>query len=80
MCKHIHSKEVIARKAWQCFGCERRFDKGTMKRCEIMRGDGRIYTLSLCEQCVQATHNLQYEDTYGPGELRDLWVNEVTDG
>ena len=68
--------EVVGRKLVKtrakhiCFGCGRKFERGTvMERSCVF--DGKPWTCYLCPSCQKACSELSWQDEYGFGELRE---------
>ena len=53
MITHIRSAEVKIRKEKKCFCCYEKFPKGTKMNTSTNVGDGRIYTLYICDECEE---------------------------
>lgn len=53
-----------------CFGCGRKFCRGTMMERSCVF-DGKPWTCYLCESCQEASSELNWDDEYGFGELRE---------
>ena len=68
----IKEKVVTTRKSCQCFGCERRFPKGTTIKKVTWRGDNKLETYAWCKVCENywAIH-MRYDDEICFGELRN---------
>lgn len=76
MCTTLKSTTVRIRKDRRCFGCETVFTKGSELRCHLTRGDGRLYSIYLCERCDKAAANHQkmsHGECFLQGELREFW-------
>lgn len=72
MCRLISEKVVTTRKTHQCFGCEQVYLKGVRLRAKRSCGDGRIYTLYLCDRCHDASKRFPYGGVYYQGDLKEL--------
>ncbi len=68
MCRLLNSKQVRTRKAHACGGCERVQPVGTLMLAEKTVGDGRMYTLYLCEECIVKRARCPYQ-SFERGEL-----------
>ena len=66
----VGRKFVKTRVAHICFGCGRKFCKGSMmeRSCVV---DGTPWTCYLCESCQKASAELGWQDEYGFGDLRE---------
>ena len=73
MCQRIAYKLVTTRKPHRCFGCEEQYPKGSRLHAQTMRGDGKVYTLHLCDRCNVASQQYRYPDVYYEGQLKELW-------
>ena len=73
MCQEIKRARVHIRKGRNCFGCETPISKGATLWASTQRGDGRLYTIYLCNRCFAVSRTLDYGQSYGEGELRELW-------
>ena len=67
MCLTLRSKVVTTRKAHRCFGCGEEWPAGSQMHAEVTRGDGRVYTLYLCDECHAVVP--AYGEVYYEGEL-----------
>lgn len=62
---------VKTRKNHICFGCGRTFIAGVnMERSGIVDG-GTVWTCYLCESCIQAMKDLDWDDEFGFTDLRE---------
>ena len=70
MADTIGRKIVTTKKQHICFGCGRKFPKGTkMERSCIV--DGTAWTCYLCPTCIEITSLMHLGDDFGYGELRE---------
>ena len=73
----VRSKYVITRKLHKCFGCLESFPAGTEMLAQTNIGDGRIYTIYICDECedfMTKNHDLCYDPSgfcYQEGCVRD---------
>ena len=63
-------KVVKTRVDHVCFGCGRKFCRGTMMERSCVF-DGTPWTCYLCESCQKASAELGWQDEYGFGDLRE---------
>jgi hypothetical protein len=49
----ISDKVVKTRKPHMCFGCGRKFEKGTTMNCQVNKHDGEIHAVYSCETCQE---------------------------
>ena len=67
----IGRKMISTRKPHVCFGCGRQFPPKTkMERSAVVDG-GSVWTCYLCKTCVDVSQELNWNDEYGFGELRE---------
>ena len=66
----VGRKVVKTRAAHVCFGCRRKFERGTMMERSCVF-DGKPWTCYLCESCQEASSELNWGDEYGFGDLRE---------
>ncbi len=66
----VGRKFVKTRVEHICFGCGRKFRKGIMMERSCVF-DGTPWTCYLCKSCQEASAELNWQDEYGFGELRD---------
>lgn len=66
----VGRKVVKTRTAHVCFGCGRKFERGTMMERSCVF-DGKPWTCYLCEICQKASSELGWQDEYGFGDLRE---------
>ena len=70
MADTIGRKIVVIRKPHICFGCGRKFPKGTkMERSCVV--DGTAWTCYLCPTCIEITSLIHWCDDFGYGDLRE---------
>lgn len=66
----VGRKVVKTRVDHVCFGCGRKFCRGTMMERSCVF-DGTPWTCYLCESCQKASAELGWQDEYGFGDLRE---------
>lgn len=64
-------KTVSTRKPHNCFGCGRKFPKGTKMEASCVVECGSIRTDYLCLTCVDITSHMSWGDEFGYSELRE---------
>jgi len=60
-------KNLTTRKEHQCFGCYRKFPKGTVMHYQKNVHEGEIYNLHTCLTCRELLDFHFYDDTYEQG-------------
>lgn len=65
----ISTKDVVTRKPHRCFGCAREFPSGISMRKDFV-ADYKPFTAYLCGTCRQVVENMDWNDSYGLGDLR----------
>ena len=74
MPEFIRDKTVTTRKVHKCHGCLEEIPKGTSVYSQTCVEDDRIYTLYMCDSCLEycgdCTKCLEYEEAY-PGYVRE---------
>ncbi|CAG5001812.1 hypothetical protein DYBT9275_02746 [Dyadobacter sp. CECT 9275] len=56
----ISSKTVATRKEHKCFTCCRNMPKGSTMLASTNKEDGQIYTLYICQTCVDVIHEFPH--------------------
>ena len=62
--EEVRSKYVKTRKQHRCLGCLENFPAGTEMLAQTNIGDGRIYTIYICEECeefMSENHDLCFD-------------------
>ena len=68
----IHHKYVKTRKPHNCFGCGRKFPKGSILNREAVEDGGSVFTAYMCPSCEDYIQKYLYPfDEFGYGDLRD---------
>ncbi len=67
----ISEKNVRIRKPRKCFGCLRMMEKGDLGHTQTNTEDGRIYSVTVCEDCEIIVRKMGHDDEFGEGELKD---------
>ena len=66
----ISDKDIVIRKPRKCFGCLRWMNKGDLGQTQTNVDDGRIYSITICEDCEVIVRKMGH-DEFGEGELRE---------
>ena len=78
----ISSKKVKIRKPHYCFGCARKFPKGTEMQYNTIVDDD-IFNTYICPTCLDVIDSMEYGDEFCYGDLKEdaleLEKNEVTE-
>ena len=73
MGKAIRTNKVKTRKVHKCWGCERKFEKGTEMEVVVWVEDGEITNYYWCEVCGKYwREEMNDDDTVIVGEVRDM--------
>lgn len=75
----VGRKVVKTRTDHVCFGCGRKFERGTMMERSCVF-DGKPWTCYLCKSCQKASAKLSWQDEYGFGDLRERALEIETVG
>ena len=67
----ISDKKVKTRAEHICFGCARKFPKGSTMHREGIADGGTVWTSYLCETCKAITYDMESGDEFGYADLRD---------
>ena len=69
----IKTKKVKTRKEHKCWGCGRKFEKGTEMQTVVWVEDGRISTHYWCDTCVKYWGEyMDFDDRIDIGELKHM--------
>lgn len=71
MSKVLRYKRVMTRKLHICFGCGREFDPPAKMVSAACTDCGTVYSYYLCKTCDDIVSEIQYDDEYGYGDLRE---------
>ena len=67
----LSQKTVKTRKEHECFGCGRKFEKGSLLSRVTCVGEGQITTSYWCDTCNEYwNEHMDAEDLIGFGELK----------
>ena len=67
----LSDKKVKTRTDHICFGCARKFSKGSTMYRQSIADAGTVWTNYLCETCREITYDMDYGDEFGYADLRD---------
>ena len=67
----ISDKPVTIRKPRKCFGCLRVMNKGELGHTQTNSEDGKIFSITICEDCEEKMRKMGYDDEFGEGEMRN---------
>ena len=69
---HIKTTFPKARKDYSCFGCLGPISKGTVHRVDVCVDCGDIFSTRLCNKCEVSVKELDSDDYFCEGDLREL--------
>lgn len=67
----LRYKAVKIRKPHVCFGCGRRFEPPCQMIAAAAADAGTVDSYYLCESCDKIASQMQYNDEFGFGDLRE---------
>lgn len=81
MSEIISHKYVKTRKPHNCFGCARKFPKGSILKREAVADGGVVFTAYMCPDCEDYLHSKDYDgDEFCYGDLREAIDMREEDG
>lgn len=73
----ISVRLVKIRKSRHCFGCCATYLPHARLHAHTMRDYGSLYTIYLCDRCNDAASTLRSCESYGEGDLKELWPESI---
>lgn len=70
MIEVLEHKRVVTKKEHRCFGCDRKFPKGSNMSAHTEVGDGGICRTYWCDDCTRVWNKyMGYDDEINSGDL-----------
>ena len=67
----ISEKIIIIRKPRKCFGCLRLMEKGETALTQTATNDGKIYDITICDECREKVSNMGSDEEFFEGDLKE---------
>jgi len=67
----VSDKKVVVRKERKCFGCLRIIERGERAHVQTNTEDGKIYSITICEECQVIVSGSTSGSEFSEGELQE---------